>query len=88
MKAIFKELNPDSPIDEIIQIFNKHVSQAEEAMRQSDNELQMVENVKEIELSMTLAMQFYLGYFDDSSGNYDTRGGRLISLAGNQNLVT
>ena len=43
----------------------------------------MVDNVKEIELSMTLAMQFYLGYFDDASGNYDTRGGRLISLAGN-----
>lgn len=57
-------------------------------MKQGDNELQMVDNVKEIELSMTLAMQFYLGYFDDASGNYDTRGGRLISLAGNQNLVT
>ena len=42
----------------------------------------MVEHVQEIELSMTLAMQFYLGYFDEGSVNIDNRGGRLISLAG------
>jgi len=34
---------------------------------------------------MTLAMQFYLGYFDEGSGNYDNRGGQLISLAGMKN---
>lgn len=85
MKAMFKELNPEASIDNIIQIFNKHVSQAEDAMRQGDNELHLVEHVQEIELSMTLAMQFYLGYFDEGSGNYDNRGGQLISLAGMKN---
>jgi hypothetical protein len=45
MKAMFKELNPEASIDNIIQIFNKHVSQAEDAMRQGDNELHLVEHV-------------------------------------------
>lgn len=31
---------------------------------------------------MALAMQFYLGYFDEGSKQVDSRGGRLISLAG------
>lgn len=31
---------------------------------------------------MTLAMQFYLGYIDETNNQQDMRGGKLISLAG------
>lgn len=84
MKALFTELNPDARIDRIIQIFDGHMNRAKEAMQAAENELQMVESTEETELSMTLAMQFYLGYFDENS-NLDIRGGRLISLAGKNN---
>ena len=43
MKAMFKELNPSAGIDQIIQIFERHVQQAEQALAEGDNELQTVE---------------------------------------------
>ena len=36
---------------------------------------------------MTLAMQFYLGYVDDNTNQYDTRAAKLICLAGKSQCI-
>lgn len=91
MSSIIKLLNQDATIDERTQLINRHMMQAKETVtkntgnNQENNSPDMeqyMEDTSEIELSMTLAMQFYLGYFEENSLEKDTRHGRLISLAG------
>ena len=83
MKNMFRELNPGSKIDKVENIFDGHMKQAEEANEDNkQNDTDKDKTKKEVKLSMTLAMQFYLGYFDKESQQQDVRGGRRISLAG------
>lgn len=74
MKRVFREIYAQEAeqVERREHVFEQHVKQAEAAIKQvEEREKEMFMRDKQNAMSMTLAMQFYLGYFDQQRKEVD-----------------